>query len=856
MSFDKTIQNDEGVEIEIVDDGTPGTVDISEILEPNDEFDGAELVEMEDGSVEINPKEIAEQMIMGAPFDANLAEYLSDNDLDLLANDQVQLFEEDMNSRREWTDIFTEGMDVLGLRYEKRSEPWEDACGAYSSVLTEAAIRFQAEAMSETFPAKGPVKTKILGEETPESKKAADRVAEDMNYQITEVMTEYRPEHERMLWSLGLTGSAFKKVFDDPALGRPSSLYISAEDVIVPYGESVIEHSPRVTHVMRVTDNYIKRLQKSGFYDPDADIGEGIKFESDVEEIKQKKAEEDGFTITHNDDGRRPILEMHVDLAIEGLPESEGGLEYPYILTIDKSSNKVLALYRNWRQNDSHFKKQQHLVHYSYVPGFGFYGLGLIHLVGGYARSGTSLIRQLVDAGTLSNLPGGLKSRDLRNSENDNTPISPGEWRDVNVPSGAIRDHVMALPYGEPSPTLLNLLDKITSEGRRMGGIAEINISDMSANAPVGTVLALLEQMLKPMSAVQSRLHHSMKMEFKLLKKYVAASAPSGYGYSPIGGDVNRTAKQADYSLVEVIPVSDPNSSTMAQRIVQWQTVMQMAKDAPNAYDIPMLHRQMIETIGVKNAEKIVALPEDATPRDPVSENMGVLTAKPLKAFMYQDHEAHIKAHMTFLQDPMIMQTVGQTPMAQQAMAALQAHIAEHLGFSYRRQMEEALGAPLPPPDEPLDEQLEVNLSRLVADGGAMLTQMHQAQAAQQKAKQAEEDPHLQLERFDAETKRQEVARKSKKDAADIDVRNREQDRKASMDIVDSQLELENIAQDRRDTELRAQQAGQKLQNEREALDSRIDLDLIDKFLQSRPTPIPTAQNTSGNSGSDQGSNQ
>ena len=808
-----------------------------------DPLAGLEALELDDGSVDFMLPGL--EGLGELPFGANLAEVMDEDELNDIATEQMELYEGDLDSRREWSEIFVEGLEVLGLKYEKRNEPWEDACGVYSSVLTEPAVRFQSETMSETFPPAGPVKTKIIGEETPEATKAAERVREDMNYQLTETMIEYRPEHERLLWSLGLAGSAFKKIYYDPTKGRQVSIYLSAEDVVVPYGESVIEHAERVTHIMRLSDNYVKKMQAMGFY-REVDIGEGDKFENDFHEIKQAKAEEDGYSITRNDEGKRAVLEMHVELVIESMPEGEDDIAKPYILTIDKSSNEVLGLRRNWREGDITYKKQQHLVHYCYMPGFGFYGMGLIHLVGGYARGGTSIIRQLVDAGTLSNLPGGMKSKDLRTSELDNSPVAPGEWRDVSVPSGSIRDHIMPLPYGEPSQTLLSLLGIISEEGRRLGGVADLDISDMSANAPVGTTLALLERILKPMSSIQARVHYAMKQEFKLLKEIIAENSPSTYDYNPAGGEERRFAKGDDYALVEVIPVSDPNSATMAQRVVQYQTVMQMSQQVPQIYNLPFLHRQMLEVIGIKEAEKIVTLPEDATPRDPVSENMGVLTGAPLKAFIYQDHDAHIKAHMAFLQDPMIASTIGQSPMAQQAMASLQAHISEHLGYSYRRQMEEALGAPLPPPDEQLDETIEVNLSRLVADGAQMLTQMHQKAAAEQEAQQQAQDPNLQIKRMEAEIKKAEVERKAKKDQADIGVRQAEQQRKTRSDIIDAQLEKEKIAQDRRETELEADYKNIETANERAELDRRIKMDLLNKFLDTRPTPPDRGGNNNG----------
>jgi len=621
-----------------------------------------------------------------------------------------------------WADTFVKGLEVLGFKYEERTEPWDDACGVYSTVLAEAAIRFQAETMSETFPAAGPVKTKILGKTTKEKEEAAERVRSDMNYQLTERMVEYRPEHERMLYSLGLAGSAFKKVYFDPLLGRQVAVYLPAEDVVVPYGTSHIENAERITHVMRKTKNELDKLMASGFY-RDVDLGDPQSFPTDVE---KKKAEEGGYTIQN--DERYTLLEISVDMLIEGVDDEEDELPKPYIVTIDRGTTEVLAVRRNWREEDPLRLKNDHFVHYVYVPGFGFYGLGLIHIIGGYARAGTSIIRQLVDAGTLSNLPGGLKARGLR-VKGDDTPIAPGEFRDVDVPSGSIKDNIMMLPYKEPSQTLLALLQRITDEGRRLGAISDMNISDMSANAPVGTTLALLERTLKPMAAVQARVHYAMKQEFKLLKKIIAEEAPENYDYEPETGLTR--ARKADYAMVDVIPVSDPNSSTMAQRVVQYQAAFQMSQSAPQIYDLPYLHRQMIEVLGIKNADKIVPTSEDQRPRDPVSENMSALVGKPMKAFIHQDHDAHIATHTAFMQDPMIAQTIGQNPQAQQIMASLQAHIAEHLGFSYRKQMEERLGVTLPPPDEQLPNDIEVELSKLIADGGKQLAEQHKQQAAQ-----------------------------------------------------------------------------------------------------------------------------
>jgi hypothetical protein len=721
--------------------------------------EGVEVV-LEDGSVEITFGEESGDLD-DAAFDANLAEYLDDRALTKLANDLVSSVDSDVNSRKDWADTFVKGLETVGLKMEQRSSPWEDACGVYSTVLAEAAIRFQAEAMSETFPASGPVKTKILGEITRDKEDAALRVKTDMNYELTEVMTEYRPEHERMLYSLGLAGSAFKKVYYDPNLGRQVAIYIPAEDVIVPYGASNIEQAERVTHVMRKTKNDLVKLQAAGFY-LDTDLGDPEPYHSDIEE---KKAEEGGFSLS--DDDRYCLYEIHADLIIDGLgEEAEDGLEIalPYVVTIERGSNTVLSIRRNWNPDDGLTLKRQHFVHYVYVPGFGFYGLGLIHIIGGYAKAGTSLIRQLVDAGTLSNLPGGLKSRGLR-VKGDDTPIGPGEFRDVDVPSGSIRDNILPLPYKEPSQTLLALLNKITEEGRRLGAISDMNISDMSANAPVGTTLALLERTLKPMAAVQSRVHYAMKQEFKLLRKIIAEYAPIDYMYVPDRGEPR--ARQADYATVEVIPVSDPNSSTMAQRVVQYQTVMQMAQAAPQIYDLPQLHRQMIEVLGIKNADKLVPTDDDMHPLDPVSENMDALVGNPIKAFMYQDHQAHIATHQAFMQDPMIAQTIGQNPLANQIMGELQSHIAEHTAFMYRRQIEETIGAPLPPPNEEMPRELETQIAQLQSKAAIQLTQQHQQQQAQQEAQQKAQDPIIQMQQQELQLKQGELQRKAAKDAMD-----------------------------------------------------------------------------------------
>ena len=758
-----------------------------------------DMVTLDDGSIEVTiiPDADVSDTI---PFDGNIADILEDSQLTALSGDLLSMVESDMDSRKEWADIFVKGLDVLGFKYEERTDPWEGACGVYSTVLAEAAIRFQAETMSETFPSAGPVKTKILGEETKEKEAAATRVKADMNYQLTENMVEYRPEHERLLYNLGLAGSAFKKVYYDPNLGRQCAIFIPAEDVIVPYGASHIETAERVTHVMRKTKNELKKLQAVGFY-RDIDLGDPEPYHTDIEE---RKAEEGGYSLT--DDDRYAVYEIHADIVIDGIDDSDDEIAKPYVVTIERGSGSILAIRRNYAPEDTLKLKRQHFVHYVYVPGFGFYGLGLIHIIGGYARAGTSLIRQLVDAGTLANLPGGLKARGLR-IKGDDTPIEPGEFKDVDVPSGSIRDNIMPLPYKEPSQTLLALLNQITTEGRRLGAISDMNISDMSANAPVGTTLALLERTLKPMAAVQARVHYAMKQEFKLLKMIMSEYAPAEYSYLPERGEM--TARQIDYSMADVIPVSDPNSSTMAQRVVQYQAVLQMAAQSPQIYDLPQLHRQMIEVLGVKNAEKLVPTKDDIKPSDPVSENMAALLGKPMKAFIYQDHEAHIATHMAFMQDPMIAQMIGQNPQAKRIMGGLQAHIAEHLGFKYRKDIEQRVGAPLPAPDSELSEEIEVNLARVVAEAGKQLTQANMKQAAQQQAMAKAKDPVMQMQQAEMQIKQSEVQRKAQKDAAD------------------AALDREKLNLEKTKVQIDAQEKGVRLQADKVKEDNKLDLELF-----------------------------
>ena len=708
---------------------------------------------------------------LGDDFEANLADILDEAILEEVSGGLLGDYDNDINSRKDWEETYADGLKLLGLKYEERTEPWSGACGVFSPILTEAVVRFQSEAITELFPAAGPVKAKIIGKHTKQKEEAAARVQDDMNYQLTEVMVEYRPEHEKLLWNLPIAGSAFKKVYYDPNLDRQVSTFIPAEDIILPYGTSELSSCPRVTHRMRKTKNEILRLQNAGFY-RDIDIGEPNK---NIDEIQKRKDEETGFAATHDD--RFLLLEIHVELSIPGdeHKDKDGNptaIERPYVVTVIKDTGAVLSIRRNWLEGDLTHQARQHFVHYQYIPGFGAYGFGLIHLIGGAAKSATSLTRQLVDAGTLSNLPGGLKARGLR-IKGDDTPIAPGEFRDVDVPSGTVRDNIMPLPYKEPSQTLLTLLNNIVDEARRFAATADLKVSDMSAQAPVGTMLALLERQLKIMSAVQARMHYAMKQELKLLKAIIADFAPESYDYEP--DTAVPRARQSDYSLVEVIPVSDPNAATMSQRVVQYQAALQLAQGAPQIYNLPQLHRQMLEVLGIKNADKLVALPEDQKPQDPVTENMNVLRGKPVKAFAYQDHEAHMAVHQSFMQDPKVMATLGQNPMAQQMMAALMAHIAEHAGFAYRAQVEKALGVPLPALDEtetaPIHPEDEKAIAPLLAAAAQRTMTMNQAMAAQQAAQQqASQNPELQIAQAELQLKERDSQRKAENDAMDYQV--------------------------------------------------------------------------------------
>ena len=699
-------------------------------------------------------------------FAANLAEYMTEGELAQLAGELLGDYQSDIDSRKDWLDTYVDGIELLGMKVEDRTEPWPGACAVYHPLLSEALVKFQAETMMETFPAMGPVKTQIIGKVTPAKEEAAERVRDDMNYELTEGMPEYRPEHERMLWGLGLSGNAFKKVYYDPSIERQVAVYVPAEDIVVPYGASSLQTAPRVTHVMRKTENEVTKLQVAGFY-RDIDLGEPSHV---IEEVEKKIAEKMGFNATMDD--RYKLLEMHVDLDLPGYEDVDKhgeptGIALPYVVTLERGTGEVLAIRRNWDPEDKTKQKRQHFVHYPYIPGFGFYAFGLIHLIGAAAKSGTMLLRQLVDAGTLSNLPGGFKTRGLR-IKGDDTPIAPAEFRDVDVPSGTIRDNILPLPYKEPSQVLQSLMNQIIEEGRAFANAADLQVSDMSANSPVGTTLAILERTLKVMSAVQARIHYAMKQEFKLLAGIIRDYTPEDYTYEPVEG--SRKAKQADYDMVEVIPVSDPNAATMSQKVVQYQAVMQMAQASPDIYDLPELNKQMLEVLGVKNIGKLIPAVDSENPRDPVTENMNLINGKPAKAFIYQDHESHIAVHMAAMQDPKLAQMIGQSPKAAMIQGAFASHISEHLAFAYRKQIEEQLGTTLPAPDEKLSEQVEVQLSQLVAQAAQQLLAKNQNEAQAQQAQQQAQDPMVQMQQQELQLKAQEIQIKAEKTKADIEI--------------------------------------------------------------------------------------
>jgi uncharacterized membrane protein len=734
MGIDSLAQDEEPLEIEIVDPEEvnihAGGLDIS--IQPGDGDEG---------------------------FSDNLAEYLDDGVLSKIAGDLSSDIDNDRSSRKDWEKAYTEGLKLLGLQYEERTEPWDGASGVFHPMITEAVVRFQSETITEMFPASGPVRTKIVGKETPEKTQAAARVEEDMNYELTEVMRDFRPEQERMLWSLPATGSAFKKVYFDPNLDRPVSTFIPAEDMLLPYGATDLDTCYRLTHVMRKTKNEILKLQKAGFY-LDTDLPDPNKESTNIQKAKDK---ETGFTDLNDD--RYTLYECHVDLDLseyddkadseaEDGEDDDEGIALPYVVTMIKGDNTVLSIRRNWLEDDKLKLKRQHFVHYQYIPGFGAYGFGLFHLIGGFAKSATSLMRQLIDAGTLSNLPGGLKARGLR-IKGDDTPISPGEWRDVDIGSGVLRDNIMPLPYKEPSQVLAALLDKVVQEGRNFASTADMQVSDMSANAPVGTTLAILERSLKVMTAVQARLHHAFKQELRLLSMIIRDYTEEKYDYTPEGGSPK--AKKKDYDHVDVIPVSDPNAATLSQRVVQYQAVMQMAQSAPDIYNMPQLHRNMLEILGIKNANKLVPMPDDMKPVDPVRENMAVLKGEPVKAFLNQDHKSHIAVHMAMPQDPVIAQAIGQNPKAQAIGAALMAHVAEHAGFLYRKQIEEQLGMTLPKDDEQIAPEIEQALSQMMAQAAQQSLQINQQQQAQQQAQKQSQDPLVQMQQQEMQLKQAEL---------------------------------------------------------------------------------------------------
>jgi hypothetical protein len=747
-----------------IDKGLYAAPEGIEELAENEEVIEIEIEDPEKVTIGIGDNEIVidPDAMDDESFDSNLAEELDERYLTELSSELLEDYSNDVNSRKDWLETYVDGLELLGLKVEERTEPWEGACAVYHPLLSEALVKFQAETMMETFPAAGPVKTSIIGKETPECLESAARVQENMNYQLMDKMPEYRPEHERMLWGLGLAGNAFKKVYYDPALERQVSLFVPAEDMVVPYGASNLETAERVTHVMRKTEQEIHNLQQMGFY-RDVELGDP---DYDLDEVEKKIAEQMGFDATN--DNRYKILEMNVNLDLEGYEdedkEGKTGIALPYIVTIDKGTSEILAIRRNWKQEDSTKSSRQHFVHYGYIPGFGFYCFGLIHLIGAFSKSGTMLLRQLVDAGTLSNLPGGFKTRGLR-IKGDDTPIAPGEWRDVDAASGTLRDNLMNLPYKEPSQVLAQLMDKIIDEGRRFASAADMKVSDMSANSPVGSTLAILERTLKVMSAVNARIYYSMKKEFGLLKTLIKDYTDPNYQYDPASGTPG--AKQSDYDKVNLIPVADPNAATMAQKVVQYQAVMQMAQQNPDIYDLKELNRQMLEVLGVKNIGKLIPTEDDAKTADPVTENMNMVNGTPVKAFLFQDHKAHIAVHTAFRDDPLVREMIGQNPKAPQMQAAMEAHLAEHLAFQYRLEIEKQLGVPLPEEDEVLPENIQNQIARLSADAAQKLLQQNQADASQIKAQKLQEDPLIQMQQQELQIKQQESQAKAQKMQAD-----------------------------------------------------------------------------------------
>jgi hypothetical protein len=802
-ALDEVMDDVPEIEIEIED---PESVTIG--------IDGMPLLKIEDDEGD------------DADFNANLAEEMDEGALQSLASDLAGDIDNDISSRKDWETMYKDGITLLGLKFEERTEPWDGACGVFHPMITEAVVRFQSETIMETFPAAGPVKTKIIGRDTPEKKEAAVRVQEDMNYQLTEKMTEYRSEHEKLLWNLPSAGSAFKKVYYDPSLERQVAIFVPAEDIIIPYGTSELTTCHRLTHRMRKTKNELVKLMKAGFY-RDVELGEPQKFQTDIQE---KKDRETGFSATYDD--RFELYEVHVDLDLPGFEDEDDGeptgIALPYVVTIVRGTNEILSVRRNWKEDDELKLKRHHFVHYQYIPGYGAYGFGLFHLIGGFAKSATSIMRQLVDAGTLSNLPGGLKARGLR-IKGDDTPIAPGEFRDVDLGSGNIRDNILPLPYKEPSAVLAGLMDKIVEEGRRFAATADLKVADMSNQAPVGSTLAILERTLKVMSAVQARVHYALKQELQLIAGIIRDYTPEEYGYEPDEGQ--SSAKQSDYSDVDILPVSDPNAATLSQRVVQYQAVIQLAASAPQIYNMPLLHRQMLEVLGIKQADKLVPLEEDQKPTDPVTENMNVLIGKPLKAFAYQDHEAHIQVHQSAMQDPLIQQMVGQNPQAQAIMGAMQSHLAEHIGFAYRNKIELALGVTLPNQEDELPEDMEKQISRLMAEAAPQVLNESKALVAQQQAQQNAQDPVLQIQMQELQMKQQELQMKQQEMQQGMQFKQQEFQLSAEKMRNDAAAKMEELAIKKSEVELKAEiesiKLGAKVSADERDSESKFQLESI-----------------------------
>ncbi len=746
--------------------------------------------EDEDGGVIVTfGKDVMEMGIAEAVGHSdNLVPFMEDGELAMLGSELLSQFDADKQSRADWERAYVKGLEYLGTRFEERTMPWAGACGVYHPILSEAAMRFQSNAIMEIFPASGPVRTEVIGKLTDAKAKQATRVEDDMNYITTEVMSEYRAETERLLFNLALAGCAVRKVYFDPVLKRPAALFVPAEDFVVSYGASDLNSCPRYTQVIRLPKNEIRKLQVAGLY-ADVDLPDPSPEASDLEAAKDRIENE--VRVWEYDD-RLTLLEMHVDLDLAGF-EDPDGIALPYVVTLLKSTGEVLAIRRNWDERDVTKKKTVHFAVYNYLPGMGFYGFGLIHLIGGIAKSATGILRQLVDAGTVSNLPGGLKARGLR-IKGDDSPIQPGEFRDVDVPGGSIKDNIAFLPYKEPSGVLYQLLGTIVEEGRRFASISEMDVGDMKQDAPVGTTLAMLERSQKVMSAVQARLHASMKQEFKILANVVRDYMPAEYPYE-VEGDASRAEDYSD--VIDVIPVSDPNATTMAQRIMQYQAALQLAQGQPTIYDMPALHRRMIYTLGIKDADQIIPDKKEIKPADPVSENMNLLNGKPVKAFAYQDHDAHLAVHMSAMQDPMIQQLVGQSPNASAIQAATMAHIQEHIAFAYRKRIELQLGVPLPKEGEALPEDVEAQLSPLLAQAAQRVLQQSQAQAAQQQAQQNAQDPVIQMQQQDLQIKQMEVQRKIQKDQTEAQIA-------TAMLQRDAMIEKEKIAAQERIAGLKA----------------------------------------------------